>query len=102
MLHSIYDQPDDEAVHAHFDRFIQALAEKLPRSPSTSRKLGLDVLAFTVFPKEIWRQIWFNNPRLNREIRRCTKLSPRAILYLRSRSSRAAAILPHGRWTGRL
>jgi hypothetical protein len=51
MLHSIYDQPDDEAVHAHFDRFIQALAEKLPRSPSTSRKLGLDVLAFTVFPR---------------------------------------------------
>ncbi len=30
-----------------------------------------DVLAFTAFPKEIWRQIWSNNPneRLNREIR---------------------------------
>jgi hypothetical protein len=32
------------------------------------------VLAFTAFPKEVWRQIWPNNPsdRLDREIRRRT------------------------------
>jgi putative transposase len=30
LLHSIYDQPDAEAVHAQFDRVVDAPADKLP------------------------------------------------------------------------
>ena len=74
LLHSIYDQPDAEAVHAQFDRVIDALAEKLPDVAEHLENARADILAFTCFPKAIWRQIWSNNPqeRLNREIRRRT------------------------------
>jgi transposase-like protein len=74
LLHSIYDQPDAPAVHAQFDRVVHALTEKLPAVAEHLEGARADILAFTPFPKEIWRQIWSNNPneRLNREIRRRT------------------------------
>ena len=74
LLHSVYDQPDAEAVHAQFDRIVEALADKLPAVAEHLETARADILAFTDFPKEIWRQIWSNNPneRLNREIRRRT------------------------------
>jgi putative transposase len=31
LLHSVYDQPDAESVHAQFDRVLDALAQKLPK-----------------------------------------------------------------------
>ena len=74
LLHSVYDQPDADAVHAQFDRVVDALSEKLPAVAAHLETARADILAFTGFPKEIWRQIWSNNPneRLNREIRRRT------------------------------
>ena len=74
LLHSVYDQPDAASVHAQFDRVLDALCEKLPKVSEHLDTARADVLAFTSFPKEVWRQIWSNNPseRLNREIRRRT------------------------------
>ena len=38
------------------------------------REAKADLLSFTAYPREIWRQIWSSNPqeRLNKEIRRRT------------------------------
>ena len=74
LLHSAYDQPDAASVHAQFDRVLDALEHKLPKSFNHLDAASADILAFTSFPKELWRQLWSNNPneRLNREIRRRT------------------------------
>jgi putative transposase len=74
LLHSVYDQPDAESVHAQFGRVLDNLGGKLPQVAAHLDAARADILAFTAFPKAIWRQIWSNNPqeRLNREIRRRT------------------------------
>ena len=74
LLHSVYDQPDAGGVHAQFDRILDALLDKLPKVTEHLETARADLLAFTAFPKEVWRQVWSNNPseRLNREIRRRT------------------------------
>jgi putative transposase len=74
LLHSVYGQPDAASIHAQFDRIVDSLTEKLPVVAQYLEEAREEILAFTLFPKACWRQIWSNNPnqRLNREIRRRT------------------------------
>jgi hypothetical protein len=45
---------------ADSSRILDALAEKLPQVAAHLDAARADVLAFTSFPKAIWRQIWSN------------------------------------------
>jgi putative transposase len=53
---------------------LDALETKFPKAAAHLDEAQHDLLAFTAYPREIWRQIWPNNPqeRLNKEIRRRT------------------------------
>ena len=62
LLQTIFDQPDADAVHAQFDRVLDALEHKLPRSHAHLDAARDEILAFTAFPKELWKQIWSNCP----------------------------------------
>src|SRR4051794_35196903 len=74
QVRTIFDQADADAVTAQFDRVVDTLAVKYPDAAAHLEVARDELLAFTGYPHEIWRQIWSNNPqeRLNKEIRRRT------------------------------
>ena len=57
LLHSIFDQPDAESVVAQYDRVLDALGDKLTKVAEHLDAARDELLAFTAFPKQIWRQI---------------------------------------------
>ena len=73
-VRTIFAQPDAESVRAQHARTVEHLRGRFPRAADMLADAAEELLAFTAFPKEHWRQIWSNNPqeRLNREIRRRT------------------------------
>jgi transposase-like protein len=74
MVRTIFEQPDAEAVLTQHRQVVAALEAKYPAAAEHLDEARDDILAFAAFPKQVWKQIWSNNPqeRLNKEIRRRT------------------------------
>ena len=73
---SIFTLTTPDEVTARWDEVAAMLADRFPKAAELMDTAKLDLLAFTAFPKEHWRQLWSNNPleRLNKEIRRRTNV----------------------------
>jgi len=74
LVRTIFEQPGPASVRAQHRQVVEALEAKLPAAAAHLDEARDDILAFTAFPREVWRQIWSSNPqeRLNKEIRRRT------------------------------
>jgi len=72
LVRTIFAQPDAEQTWAQHARVVEQLEAKFPDAAVMLAEAAPDLLAFTAFPKEHWRQLWSNNPqeRLNKELRR--------------------------------
>ena len=74
LVRSIFAQPDADSAHNQFDQVLEHLETRFPDAAELLANAREELLAFTAFPKAVWRQIWSNNPleRLNKEVRRRT------------------------------
>ena len=74
LVRSIFEQPDATTTWAQHTRVVEQLDERFADAAAMLADAAPDILAFTPFPKEHWRQIRSNNPqeRLNKELRRRT------------------------------
>jgi transposase-like protein len=63
VVRSIFEQSHSESVWAQHARVMEALQAKYLAAAQLLAEAAEDVLVFTHFPKEHWRQIRSNNPQ---------------------------------------
>jgi putative transposase len=74
LVRTVFAQPDAASTWTQHARIVDQLTERFPAAAELLAEAAAELLAFTAFPQEHWRQIWSNNPqeRLNKELRRRT------------------------------
>ncbi|HEX4217089.1 MAG TPA: IS256 family transposase [Acidimicrobiales bacterium] len=69
---TVFAQVSGPDMHTQWDQVASTLEDRLPKGAALMMGAKEEVLAFTAFPSEHWRQIWSTNPleRLNKELKR--------------------------------
>ena len=63
MVRTIFVLANAGSVRAQHHEVVTALEAKFPAAAAHLDDARDDVLAFTAFPREVWRQVWSNDPR---------------------------------------
>ena len=73
-IRTVFAQPTPELTREQYRRVADTFRDRYPRLAALMDESEEEVLAYTYFPHEHWRQIWSNNPleRVNKEIKRRT------------------------------
>jgi len=71
-VRTVFAQPDAASAREQWRKVADGLRGRFPRASALLDEAEDDVLAYTGFPREHWRQVWSNNPleRLNKEVKR--------------------------------
>jgi putative transposase len=75
-IRTVFVQPDSQSARAQWRRVADSFRARFPRLAGLMDEAEDELLAYTAFPAEHWRQIWSKNPleRLNKEIKRRTEV----------------------------
>jgi putative transposase len=69
---TVFAQVSGSEMHAQWDQVEATLGNRFDKAAALMHEAKDEVLAFTTFPTEHWRQLWSTNPleRLNKELKR--------------------------------
>jgi transposase-like protein len=75
-LRTIFAQPDRQAAGVQLAEVVQAMQRRWPKAAELLAQAEDDILAYMVFPAELWTRIYSTNPleRLNKEVKRRTNV----------------------------
>jgi len=75
-VRTIFAQPDRQAASVQLAEAVQAMQRRWPKAAEILEKAEADILAYMVFPPELWTRIYSTNPleRLNKEVKRRTNV----------------------------